>query len=410
MKILHIATSDSIGGAAIAAFRLNEAMNKAGVSSTMLVANKQTKSLSVINAFKGLSQICYYLYSGLLGHLIFKYLNPYYTFSAGYGYINILKYKIVFESDIIYIHWINDGFLGIKSISKLLKTGKPIVMVMHDMWNITGGCHHSFECLQYTTTCNTCPIIQNRKFSCIVKKIYNKKKKWKPYPNLMFMTPSSWLSDCVRRSGLFKEHNVTIIPNMIDTSKFKPCDKRFARKMLGLDLTKKIILFGANGGNSNPYKGWNYLKESLKHLELNDVEILLFGSEISTNKQKELLFPIHTLGYLSDSYSLSLMYNAADVYIQPSLAEVFGLTIAESMSCGTFVVGFDVGGIPDLIKHKRTGYLAAFMDSKDLARGIMWALDNTSKKNSNFLHNFICSNFSYKEGVKKHINYCKEII
>ena len=85
------------------------------------------------------------------------------------------------------------------------------------------------------------------------------------------------------------------------------------------------------------------------------------------------------MGYLKDEYSTALVYNAADIFIAPSLAEAFGYVVMEALSCGTPVVGFNVGGIPDMISHKQNGYLAEYKSAEDIAAGIQFCLENNIK-------------------------------
>lgn len=411
MKVVHIATDDLTGGAAIAAYRLNEAMNQNNIDSKMLVALKTSKSLNVVSFFKRLKELWFRLISGILSVCNGRILQTSYDFSLGIGCAYLASDSLVKEVDLIYVHWVGKGFLGIKQIEKLLKTGKPIVMFMHDMWDITGGCHHSFGCNQYQSRCQMCPIIQNSCFKGLVSKVYKQKeKKLKPYSNLCFATPSNWLGDCVKKSALFNSHNIMVIPNIIDTTKFKPFNKEFAREILGLPQDKKLLLFGANGGKNNPSKGWNYLKEALSYLKRDDIEIVFFGGELSEDEKQELGLFSHSLGYIVDAYSLALMYNAVDTFVIPSLAENFPNTILESLSCGTLVVGFNVGGIPDLIRHKQTGYLAKYKDAKDLVVGIDWAIEHMDREIALTLHSFVQENFSYDKGVKMHIDYWNNIM
>lgn len=411
MNIVHISTDDLTGGAAIAAFRLNEAMNLAGIDSKMLVARKTSAAFNVISYLGKRQKLLFRISVLICAFLKKKLLKPSYVFSLNLVGSNIVSHLLVKHADVIYIHWTQDGFLNIKGIEKILKTGKPVVMFMHDMWDITGGCHHSFDCLQYEVKCQSCPIIQKKHMKGIVSSIfYEKQKRLSPYSNLFFVTPSNWLGTCVKNSALFGKHDIKVIPNLVNERLFKPCDQQFARNILNLPQDKKLLLFGANGGSQNPYKGWKCLKDSIAYLQTENVEIVLFGSELSENEKMELQFPVHSLGYLSDAYSLTLMYNSADVYVTPSLAENFPNTILEALSCGVYAVGFNVGGIPDLIRHKTTGYLAKYRDAVDLAKGIDWALNCNNKHSSAILHDFVKVNYSYKKIIDIHSDYCKRLI
>lgn len=404
MKVLHISTDDIIGGAAIAAFRLNEAMIQNGIDSKLLVANKKSHSNNVIAVFSPIKRILYSIYAAVYSKMISRLFKTSYMFSLGKSFSSITKHPLIKEADIIYIHWVQNNFLGIKAIEQILKTNKPIILYMHDMWDITGGCHHSFECNSYTIKCKNCPIIQRKIFKEYSQRIIKKKEKhWGPYNNLYFITPSSWLSNCVKNSLTFKSHSITTIPNLIDTQKFRPHNKELTREILGLPKNKKLLLFGANNGTANIYKGWTYLKEALTMLnDKKNIEIVLFGGTLTSEEAKSLIFPIHSLGYITDVYSLVLMYNAVDVYINPSLAESFGMTTLEAISCGTYAVSFAVGGLTDIIRHKETGYLASYKNTNDLANGIEWCLNETSNEKPKDLHQYVIDNFSYNKIIGTH--------
>lgn len=407
MNIIHISTSDKIGGAALAANRLNKAFNQEGENSKMIVLTPSTTNKYITTIAKKkkkyLAKFKLALTESIKRHL----LKPNYTISLGLCGYDLHKTKEVLEADVIYIHWTGFGFLSIKGLAKILELNKPTFIFMHDMWFITGGCHHSFECESYKTLCTRCPKIENNLFKSSISRTFRLKKEYlTKYKNLHIITPSNWLANCVRQSALFKNNSISVIPNLIDTKLFKPIEKETARNILNLPKDKKIILFGAYGGKSDKYKGWSYLESAISKLKRNDIIIVLLGGEISDEEKKQLKYPIYSFGYLYDEYSTVLLYNSTDVYVTPSLAENFPNTILESLSCGTPVVGFNVGGIPDLIKHKQTGYLAEYKNDIDLANGISWILNHSNKYTKDQLHNIICDNYSQDIIIKKH----KELI
>ncbi|WP_294591019.1 glycosyltransferase [uncultured Bacteroides sp.] len=412
MKVLHISTSDRNGGAAIAAFRLNKAMSDNGIRSNLLVINKATEENNIISAFGRIDKMIHYIFCRVSLILKKKLLGMSYTFSLGIGGRDISKKKIVKEADIIYIHWINNDFLSIKGLNYILSLNKPVVFFMHDMWLITGGCHYSFECQNYQNLCRRCPNIQRTAFKNMVSMVFNKKHTLLvENKNMFIVTPSVWLSNCVNKSSLFQTHKTEIIPNLLDTHVFKPMNQLEVRKKMNLPLDKKLLLFGADGGYSNPYKGWKYLLDALAKLKLEDLEIVVFGSKLDSVSIQQIPYQVHSMGCLRDENTLALLYNAVDVFVTPSLADNFPNTILESLSCGTPVVGFNVGGIPDLIKHQKTGYLAKYRDSQDLAQGMEWCLMHS--QDETFLaeiRSFVVKNFSAQVVLEKHLRLFNEIL
>ncbi|HNU87991.1 MAG TPA: glycosyltransferase, partial [Ferruginibacter sp.] len=191
-----------------------------------------------------------------------------------------------------------------------------------------------------------------------------------------------WLYNCAKESLLTKDKPAFYIPNLLDKNIFKPTDKKTARQILNIDNNETVIAFGAITVDS-PYKGWAYLQKALALLmqasPAENISVLIFGSSYKKEIADAIPFPVKFMGYLKDEYSTALVYNAADVFIAPSLAEAFGYVVMEALSCGTPVVGFDVGGIPDMVKHKENGYLAKYKDAEDLAEGIRYCISSGVK-------------------------------
>lgn len=310
------------------------------------------------------------------------------TFSSFKYGIDISKHPVVIEADIIYLHWIN-LFINFHVLKKILKTGKPVFWFMHDMFAITGGCHHSFDCANYQTQCGKCPYHGSGiSFTDISRRQF--KQKWNIYnqfDNLAFITPSEWLFDCAQKGRLTRNKRIYHIPNLIDSDVFRPLNKDVARQLFSLDIGKKIIGFGADSALTNYYKGWAYLSEALQILSkdglLKDipVEVLVFGSSYVKEIAENIPFPVRFLGKLSDEYSIVMIFNCMNVFVIPSLADNFPNTVLESIACDIPVVGFNVGGIPDMV-NQNTGYLAKYKDSEDLAQGISLILKK-GKKNIN---------------------------
>lgn len=406
INVLHISTNDFTGGGAgKAALRLHNAMLECGIKSRMLVLNKQTSYASV--AALGSSKITRYMM--IINILIdkiklFKY-HPYASFSVASSGFHIKKHKLLKEADIIYLHWVNHGFLSIKEIAEILSLGKPVFWFFHDMWPITGGCHHSFDCVKYMDSCNACPALQRHSSeNDISRKVFQYKLKlWSQYNNLHIITPSNWLAKCAQSSRLFGNGrlSINVIPNTFDPQIFIPKETTYCREYFSLTKSKKLILFGAHMAVSNPYKGWNYMHKALQNLKLReDIVAVILGSKVNKDIIDSIPIPVVCIEPISDESSLSMLYSAVDVFVTPSLADNFPNTIVESMACGTPVVGFNVGGIPDLIKHKVTGYLAEYKNANDLSAGIEWVL---SKHKSDFnTRSFIMDTLSPEVVVKQH--------
>jgi glycosyltransferase involved in cell wall biosynthesis len=314
---------------------------------------------------------------------------------------NVAKLDEIKNADIIYIHWALKGLLNLRSIEQIAQLNKPVIVFLHDMWNITGGCHHSFTCEKYKTEgCNSCPMFPEGKKNDLSSKEFRKKLVlYSKYNNLHFVSPSRWLYDCAKESLLTKNKRIYYIPNILDNTIFKPADKTAAKQILNIDVNETVIAFGAISVNS-PYKGWVYLQKALELLRhdgtVKNISVLIFGSAYNKEIADAIPFKTRFMGYLLDEYSTALVYNAADVFIAPSLAEAFGYVVMEALSCGTPVVGFNVGGIPDMISHKENGYLAKYKDAADVTEGIKFCLQNSIK-------GYLLPEIEPKLTLKKHL-------
>ncbi len=296
---------------------------------------------------------------------------------------DISKLPQIQQADYIILHWVLHGFLNIRNMEQLIKLGKPVIFFMHDMWTITGGCHYSLDCSKYKTKCSQCPAFVRHRGKDYASSEFEKKLKlFSAYTNVYFVSPSRWLFNCIKESALAKDKPTFHIPNVLDRTIFKPFDKGTAKQILNIPQDETVIAFGAMSVNS-PYKGWGYLKNALELLSSNtgqkNLSVLVFGSSYNNQIADSIPFKVKFMGTLKDEYSSALVYNAADVFVAPSLADNLPYTIFEALSCGTPVVAFDTGGIPDMVQHKTNGYLAKYKDAQDIVNGIHFVLDNGIK-------------------------------
>jgi glycosyltransferase involved in cell wall biosynthesis len=386
MKSLHISTSDRRGGAGRAAYRINNSLKEIGVNSKMLVLSKHLDNQDIIQF--GSSRIQKILQK-IRRHYEKFQINNYKnrkseTFSIANHGLNISNLDLIIDADIINVHWINRCFLSLKSIKQIGKLKKAIVWTLHDMWAFTGGCHYSGDCRRYEKICGKCDVLGSSKIRDLSWKILSQKLKVFRDLNLTIIAPSSWLSDCVKKSALFRNHKVEVIPNPVDTEIFKPIDKKKARQILNLSDKKFLVLFGLSPGVSLERKGINYLIEALLMLNhklpdfSNNIELMVLGLSYS-EQIHNIPFKTHFLGSMSSDHDINLCYNAADFFISPSLEETFGLTFIESMSCGTPCITFNHGGPADIVNHMKNGYLAEYKSSEDLLKGIRWILEDKNR-------------------------------
>jgi glycosyltransferase involved in cell wall biosynthesis len=397
-KVVHIQYStEAAGGAAL---RLQQAFINAGIQSQIISLQKDLPPVQNVIYLGKKERAIARINTRIQNWRNKKIPAQYGLFSHSVLSNNILNNNAVAEADIIYIHWVLNGFLSIKNFQQLVQLNKPVIFFMHDMWGITGGCHYSFDCENYKTGCNNCQMFPDRqRHHLLPAKNYRKKMKlYDGANNFYFVSPSRWLYNTARQSLLTKNKPLFYIPNVLDAKVFKPYNKTVARQLLNLNENEIIIAFGAVSVTS-PYKGWPYLVEALKLLKQQDtsdnISVLIFGSGYSKTVDDAIPFKKKFMGYLSDEYSTALVYNAADVFIAPSLAEAFGFVIMESLSCGTPVVGFNTGGIRDMIDHKKNGYLAEYKNTNDIVTGIKYCIENK-------LEGYMLPEFDQASSIEKH--------
>ena len=383
MNVVFISTSDNSGGAAIACSRLQRALTThLSIEGSILVQDKKTNNPAVISVTRtGLQRkmawvrfvverLCFLPYE--------KSKEIRFLFNRGIIGIDISVHPLVQKADIIHLHWINFGFLSTDSLEKLFALGKPIVWTLHDMWAFTGGCHHSGSCEEYKYSCGNCKFLSNPSEHDISFKNWIFKQK--AYGRFTAVGCSGWLTDRAKNSSLLANYNTECIPNPIDTNMYFPVPKTQARKCLGLPENKMFILFAAMRIDAIK-KGYCYFKNALEIFKkrnqkmAREVEILVFGSG-NSDILEDLPFPVHMLGHLCEEKQIALAYNAASVFVIPSLEENLPNTIMESFSCGTPVVGFQIGGIPEMIEHLSNGYVADYASAESLTDGIEWVLQN----------------------------------
>lgn len=386
MRVLIINTSEKNGGAAVASNRLMNALNNNGVKARMLVRDKETDEITVSPVGHHWITQWAFLWERLciFFHLHFSRKHLFEVDIANAG-IDVTRTRYFKEADIIHLEWINQGYLSLKGIRKILDSGKPVVWTMHDMWPATAICHYTRGCKKYQTACRNCQLLPGGGSSNdLSAKVWRAKHKVIHNHNIHFVACSRWLQRKASVSGLFHHQTVTAIPNPINSHLFFPEDKKEARKRIGLPAGKRIILF-VSQKVTDERKGMAYLADALQKMidvdptttETTVVAILGgHGEEIAD----QLPLQAYPLGYVSDDKTIVDVYNCADAFVLPSLEDNLPNTIMEAMACGVPCVGFNVGGIPEMIDHKKTGYVAKERDSEDLAQGILWVLEPVNKK------------------------------
>lgn len=378
MKVLQLSTSDLDGGAARAAYRLNQGLQTIGVESQMLVRAQESLDSSVLAEKTLLSR----LGPMMNGMPLKRYKKRQAGLFSTQWFPDTLAARVnSLSPDILTLHWVCNGFVQIETLAKFKQ---PIVWLAHDMWPFTGGCHYAQDCDRYTKSCGSCPQLNSQSSRDLSHKVWQRKAKAWRNIDLTLVAPSHWFADVMRSSSLFGHRRIEVIPHGLDLEQYRPLESTLARDAFKLPQDKTLVLFGASSGVTNdPRKGFQFLQGALQRLSQTDwrdrIEVVIFGIN-QPQDPLELGFPVHYLGRLRDEVSLVLAYSAADVMVVPSTHESYGQTASEALACGTPVVAFDATGPKDIVTHQQDGYLANPYEVDDLLQGITWVLEDPERR------------------------------
>jgi glycosyltransferase involved in cell wall biosynthesis len=380
LKVVHLNTYEGNGGAGRACLRLNDALNAAGAESSVMVyfqfkesSRTGTFSKSKFQKARAIFNILSERY--LSKSVVKKGLKT--PFSLQWFGTSVINHPAVKEADIIHLHWINHGFLSPKFLAQLDELEKPIVWTFHDSNAFTGGCHVRYSCENYYKECGFCPLLKMSGKDDLSHKTWLRKKKAYSELNCHIVAPSNWMARSIKLSSLMGFREVTVIPNTIETSIFKPYVKAEAKKILKINPDKFVLMSGFMPSKDDKHKGTSYLIDALNDLSTRpgivreNIELIIFGNKPNAEMPQ---FPFKTtfLGTIHNDEHLAKCYSAADAFITPSLEDNLPNTVMESLACATPVVAFKTGGIPDMVRHLENGYLAEYESSEDLATGMEW--------------------------------------
>ncbi|MFC2170385.1 glycosyltransferase [Calditrichota bacterium] len=397
IRVAMLCSADH-GGAGNAAYRLHKGFQSIDVDSTMFVLVKQTNDPSVrvlppdipgqefmqtqdndpgIPAWKTASS--------RWNHTMASYSKRpagLEAFTDPTSSVRLEKFKEIIEADVINLHWIS-GLLDYQSALPILKE-KTVIWTLHDMNAFTGGCHYSAGCEKFLQSCGACPALGSNEEIDISRQHWNAKNELYNNLNINVVAPSKWLADTAKVSGLFSKFPVSCIPYGLPLETFKPNPTEDIRKIYNIHNGEKVVLFGAQRV-SNSRKGFNFLLEAIKKIvETPEKQPVIFATFGHQPPEISLPHPYRMLhfGSVEDEETIASIYSLADVFVIPSLEDNLPNTVLESLACGTPVVGFSIGGIPDMVDHKQTGFLAPPFDTTQLAEGILWTLSESEKNPS----------------------------
>lgn len=372
MKVVHVSTTD-YGGAYKAAARISESMRANGADSEILIRTKRYDDTPGVEAFRNpVQKILSKGKNGInlllsRGEVISDYIGT-----------NITRHPLVKNADVIILHWVN-SFVSYKTVERLGKLGKPVIWVMHDMWLFTGGCHVDKNCGGYERQCGFCPYLRGRKDKDVSRKNFIRKHRMLERSEIVLAGPSRWIVDCASKSLITGHQQIERIPNPINTDIYKPIeDKSGLRNKYNIPQNKKVILYGAVNATGDRNKGYHFLVNALRQIDTKEYLLIIFGNKDKDSDIEKIIDTVF-MGYIKDERILIELYNLADVFAAPSQQENYPNSVLESSACGTPVAAFQIGGIPDIVDHEKTGILAPYGDTEKLAHCIEHCAENAQQ-------------------------------
>ncbi len=413
-KVVLVNHSDTLGGAAVVTFRLLQSLRREGVDARLLVFTKTSSEENVGKVSQRFRRgIAFTLERLLLLPRLGFNIRHLYKVSTGDFAINIHKHPWIKEADIVCLNWINQGLMNLDGIVKLHREGKKIVWTLHDMWAMTGICHHAYECDHYCEECGYCQFLPGGGSpNDLSHKVWKKKNHAYAEVPINFVTVSHWLEECAHKSSLLRGRKVTTIHNPFPSDQFYFEPGREIQSFVSEDKPN-IILFGA-ARLDDPIKGLEYTIEALNYIfdthpeVARDTAVYFFGAIKNPQILDTLRLSHRNLGMISDFKIIRYLCSIAKVVISTSLYETLPGTLIEGQAGGAIPVSFGRGGQNDIIEHMKNGYIARYKDSRDVAEGILWALGSGISREE--LHNSVVERFAAPTIARKYIELFSEII
>ena len=394
LKLTFLSKSDLHGGAAIVTYRLVEALREIGVDARMLVCEKLSHSefVEVCSPTRKIKfnfvkeRLNVFINNGFNRDSLFK-IDP-----ANEG-LPLWKHPWVKNADAIFFGWINQGMLSFKGMRKIVALGKPVVWIMHDMWNMTGICHHASGCTGFMSECGYCPLLGNKSNeNDLSHRVWEVKKHLYLYDKqkIRFVAVSTWLAHQAKESRLMRDLPVAVIPNPFLIEKDYQIRDRAGRRSGPVR-----IIFGA-ARIDDPIKNLPVLKKALDVIRSNypsvadNLQLVTFGSYKNTDSLHNFAIPHEHLGILKGAEEIKAAYESCDIVVSTSDFETLPGTLVEGQAFGCIPVAIDHGGQRDIVEHLKTGWVAPWNDSPSIragmiAEGIVWAYRNCD--NADLLYN-----------------------
>jgi glycosyltransferase involved in cell wall biosynthesis len=379
--VLHFSLSDLDGGAARAAYRTHLALLRAGADSRLVVRSRLSadSTVELVDPPRRWES----RRRRLAAKLPLRPRLPEATATFNFDLPQAFDERSLFgpgDIDVVCFHRIT-RFLTVRQMRAIYERyGCALVWVLLDQQPVTGGCHYSLDCDRYRFSCGRCPQLLSEDPNDASHTIWERKRRLLADLPIVFVAPSGDTERWVRESSLFGGHRVERIPLPIDTDVFRPVERRAAREILGVPPGAKVVLLAAAALHASR-KGTALGTEAVRRLvdlyepETSERLFMLTAGEGSAETLAATGLPGRAVGLLADEVSLALVYQAADVFLSPSLADAGPMMVPEALLCGTPVVAFELGYARDLITDPAAGAVVPADNVEALAQGLRETLD-----------------------------------
>jgi glycosyltransferase involved in cell wall biosynthesis len=410
VKVLHISALDGQTGAGIAAARIHEGLRARGVKSLFCVAYP---SAGLEGAFTPKVTI-----PARVGRIVSRAANDWivrrhlrscdYVLSTGFVGFDVHKIVDRERPDILQLHWIGGNSFRLGS---LFGIRVPVVWRLSDMWPFCGLEHLQPDARKYVALPREATTWRHPHLDLSEHVRRRKRAIYRSIRELRLVCPSRWLASEAKRSALLGGREIELIPTSCDTGLFSPKAQSACREVLGLSPDKFVVLVGATSMGTR-WKGLDLLVEAMTKIVRKPsdrssagIQILTFGKDPFAALNLSGLASIVHMDQVRDRRLMPIIYNSADVFVAPSRMENLANTVLESLSCGTPVVAFDIGGMPDMIDHLINGFLVSPFDTSNLAEGIQWAIDQRgNEKIREAARNKVLREFSLEGEIDRYVN------
>jgi len=300
--------------------------------------------------------------------------------------MNLPKTELYEWADIIDLRNLHGGYINLWVLPGL-SLGKPVVWRLPDLWALTGYCAYPYDCKKWKEGCHDCPLLKGESRLLVepkpssrwdvTKRVWRMKQQIYRESKLHIVVNSDWMRKKVNQGILKDSLSVNVISNGVDLDIYRPIDKQKARERLGLPANETILLWGA-ASLGNLRKGYSYTARAMDLIQKNgkNEPLLITMGKEKRMDEKYPLGKVKHFGFVQDPTRQALMYSAADLFLCSTLADAQPQTAVESLACGTPVIAYDIGPMPELIQEGKTGFIVPEVSVESLAATLEEVLED----------------------------------